>query len=208
MKKILFLIVCYFLPMEEMLSQASSPERIYIQGGIAFPVAPLQFYDYWQNGYGTTITRIFGFDQSYDHSLTLEYHRFLFHNDRFADRLNLSDKTIPITGAITHSVDFYWSVRYRIPGYKIFAYYCFIGLGVAYSNITEGIVEYRFSTVTKNGQQHLAAIVPVGTHIEKEFKGINWVAEAKYVIGISKDQSNNTDFTSISLGMSIALLGE
>jgi hypothetical protein len=197
----LFIVVCFQLSMAQM----GEVERWHLGGGVVFPTAPDQFYDYWKQGYQVIGGAEFSSSTRFIQIITAEFNYFPFDQERFLKRLGISNGSITINGSTTLMFSFEYLFKYPFIEYRSYQPSVFAGLGCLDILRTSTSVEYPYYPVSQESKNSIVAIIPFGASIkvfQREGKEIE--VTFTYTIGLSKNQNINSNYTSLKLDYSFA----
>lgn len=183
-------------------AQIFSPDQVQITAGISLPTFPNEFYDYWMNGYGISGEFVFKTERQFDGTLSISYDRFAFDKVNFFKKLWLEENQPSFSGAVSSIATIGANVRYLIPGYKTVRPFVSAGIVLLYSYVSESTIGYEYSPVIQGTKSSSDLSIPIGASLEYSFKeNIDIVVAAKHYYGMLGKKNDNTNFTTVRVGI-------
>lgn len=188
------------------LSQIFTTNQTTVTAGLSSPVAPRVFYDYWRNGVSIGIHQSFGIEKDYYFGIGGEYNSFGFETERFFKKINITEKNGTVDGPVSTLITGYGTLNYPLPAVYECTLVPYIGLGVMYISVGEGSVRYMFKETTTPADSKILLCIPYGAKVYYPIDaGLDGVLEVKMNLGMTKEQTKNTDYTSVRIGVAMIL---
>jgi len=188
------------------MGQIDSLLQIRVSGGVSNPRAPGAFYDYWKNGFDAELAAEFNYSDDFEFVGAVEYSSFSFSQDRFFQKIKVSDIDVSMSGGKTSlfvlSGNFKYILYESAENQKIARPYLFLGGGILFSNISRAEIQYPLSPAAEEGGLSVAPCIRTGCGVMSSMTPTtSWIAEITYLYGITTSQKVNTDYFTIRGGI-------
>jgi hypothetical protein len=204
MKHILTFLILLALSVSSANAQLTSFKRAYLTTGVSFPASPDQFYDYWKPGYGATVGLEYQLALQYSLVVAAEYDRFGFDSDRFFKRLKLEGGDYSVSGAAGTIMMLSGNLHYLVPGYEWLRPSFVGGIGILFTSTGQATVNYAGTKETRGSHSSMVVCVPFGLRLAKSYSNnIDIVLDLQYVIGLTKAQDVNSNYSTMKIGVAI-----
>lgn len=194
------IVLCQFASAQE-----GFIDRWHVGGGLAFPSAPDQFYDYWKQGYQLFGAVELSGESKFVQVISFELSYFPFDAGRFLKRSGVDPASTTVSGSKGIIVSAAYLIKYTFTDYPEFQPAFFAGLGGASSFRTSATIEYVRYKGTQESTNSVIPVIPFGATV-KLYEGESNIVEVSlsHTLGLSKKQTTNSNYTSLRLDLSLA----
>ncbi|MGB2869894.1 MAG: hypothetical protein WBD36_15705 [Bacteroidota bacterium] len=190
------------------LAQAQFPEitDYSLHAGVAFPVGPPAFYDYWKPGFAVGGALGFPLMRSWSIQAGIEYAGFSLDADRFLKGIKRDPKDNSITGGNSSFLVFSGSMRFLpVQEQPLPLFFCG-GVHVLYSSVAQSRANFSGFEVIQNRESFTSAGIFFGGGVEFSTKSsMNVFFEARYMFALLRNQRANTNASFLRTGVRVGL---
>lgn len=178
-------------------------ERWHLAGGLVFPAAPDQFYDYWKQGYQIVGGVEFSSQSRFVQVISAEVDYFPFDQSRFLKRLGITTGQTNIRGSNAINLSLSYLIKYPFTEYEHFQPAIFAGIGCLSCLRTSASLQYTDYSVLQGSSNSVVASIPFGLSV-RLLEGAASALDVNfaYTYGLTKRQTINSNYTSVRLDYS------
>ena len=191
----LFVVACALTS-----SGQTAAGRWYIGGGLSFPLAPDQFYDYWKQGYQVTAGMEFPGSSEFTQMILLDANYFPFDQTRFFKRAGITNSSTTVKGATTLLFTLAYCFRYTFLDYSSFQPSFFAGVGCSGSMVSSSTIEYPNAQATAGSRNSFMVAVPLGGSVRVyEENGAGVDLNFTYTLSLLRKETSNGNYSSLKV---------